>query len=77
MMRIGDPLVRIAAFEHVQRLGELRDHLTARLCWSRGFSSTVSAFRSTIPARYFQTEADAVPAIDQDGIPEAGRQGLV
>jgi hypothetical protein len=55
----------------------LHDHLTATES-KQGFlfdDRTHTGHKS--PARYFQTAADAVPAIDQDSIPEAGRQGLV
>lgn len=76
MTGTADTLMRMAAFEHVRRLGEVHDHLTATEL-KPGFvlQGEHSAHQST--ARHLQAAADALPALDQNGFPEARRQSLV
>ncbi len=72
-----DTSMRMAAFEHVRRLGEVHDHLTATEL-KPGFLFQGGAHSADQPAaRYIQTAADALPSVDQDGISKAWWQGLV
>jgi hypothetical protein len=73
----NDTMMRMAAFEHVRRLGEIHDHLTA-FELRPGFPYLGQRVPLANPQRgIFNAAADAVPTVDQDRVPEAGRKGLV
>ena len=75
-LTILDTPMRMAAFEHVRRLNEVHDHLTANEL-KPGFVFTANAFRSSIRSAASSSRSNALSAFDQDRVPEAGRQGLV
>ena len=72
-----DTLIRMAAFEHVRKLSEVYDHLTADEL-KPGFvfeGETHPACQS--PAGNLQAATDAVSALHQDRLSAARRAGLV
>ena len=72
-----DTLMRMAAFEHMRRLGEVHDHLTAAE-FKPGFVFQGERIPLINPQRgIFKQPADVVSFVDQDRFSEAGPQGLV
>ena len=72
-----DTLMRMAAFEHVRRLGEVHDHLTADEL-KPGFVFEGERIPLVNPqAGNIQAATDAVSALHQDRISATRRAGLV
>src|SRR6266436_9133896 len=70
-----DTLMRMAAFEHVRRLGEVHDHLTATE-WKPGFVFTGAHPAHQSAARHLQAAADALPAAVCSFIPRMAAWSL-